>query len=154
MREREYRIWDISANEWYKPDYMAYEGHVFELLITTHGELIARIVDGSITEIYHQSSFNDIGIGPYVVEDFTGLLDKNGKKIYENDIIRSNDFWPTTPEERFSVIGIVTFENGAFGYSLTYVIPSISDSNITVRRDLSECEIIGNVHENHELLYD
>lgn len=68
-----------------------------------------------------------------VVEQYTGLKDKNGKEIYEGDFVRQFD-----DEEYF----VVKFEYGGFlpftAYMLTF--------------DIDYCEVIGNIHENPELI--
>lgn len=73
------------------------------------------------------------------VMQFTGLYDKNGKEIYEGDVVSGGNSWASHVENE-----VVKFENGGFspfsvaGWECT---PSPED-----------CEIIGNVFENPELL--
>ncbi len=79
-----------------------------------------------------------------MVLQFTGLKDKNGKEIYEGDII--NDFGNFEGADR---IGFVIFleEHGAFMFDGFCGYPYF------VRQGSSkECEIIGNKFENPELL--
>jgi uncharacterized phage protein (TIGR01671 family) len=82
---------------------------------------------------------------------FTGLLDKNGKEVYEGDIV--SFVYRTTKEEL--VAAKVVFRNGTFGY--------LQDSSIKKHIysyefwPLSEgkaktVEVIGNIYENPELL--
>lgn len=79
----------------------------------------------------------------YILEQYTGLKDKNGKEIYEGDIF-SYDFHDDS-------YGEIVFCDGAFmkewvtseGEYLTTYIEKI---------DLEMFEIIGNIHENPELL--
>ncbi|MDR0979485.1 MAG: YopX family protein [Lachnospiraceae bacterium] len=78
------------------------------------------------------------------VGQFTGLLDKNGVKIFEGDIVKFTDY--TNNEngcEGFDNIGAV--EYGEFGFDITnrnYV--DLDDTLCTV-------EIIGNIYDNPEL---
>jgi len=77
----------------------------------------------------------------HTVQQFTGLLDKNGKEIYEGDIVKATSDQYTN--ENF--IGKVIFDEG---YFCTWVnkndIRGIwGDDNI---------EVIGNIFENKDLL--
>lgn len=79
-------------------------------------------------------------VGDYELMQFTGLLDKNGKEIYEGDII-SNQYTDNY---------LVVFRDG--GFKLTPepqgegFVGDCSEFNCMVR------EVIGNVYENPELL--
>ena len=77
------------------------------------------------------------------IMQYTGLKDKNGKEIYEGDIVKINGF-NDEENERFSV----KFENE----SARYILSSnrlVYDFDNTYA---NECEIIGNIYENPELL--
>ena len=100
-------------------------------------------------------SFNDYEINPSTLGQYTGLTDKNGKRIFEGDILH-----------------IAKNADSLGGY---YQPPLDYPVNVVVKWDLCawmwetlcddkryitfpdawchyECEIIGNVHDNHELL--
>lgn len=77
----------------------------------------------------------------YVWEQFTGLIDVNGKDIYEGDIVHCKNEYQGT-----DYTGKVMFFNGGFcvwtGGFRNYVWEDMIP------------EIIGNVHNSHELLED
>ena len=71
---------------------------------------------------------------------FTNLLDKNGKEIYEGDIVR----WREFPKE----VGEVKYDTDMF-------VVKLSDSescHLSGAFNFGDYEVIGNVYENPELL--
>jgi uncharacterized phage protein (TIGR01671 family) len=72
---------------------------------------------------------------------YTGLKDKNGKEIYEGDVVHFFRFLA----DKSGFIGEVYFENGQF-----LLRPSITI--IDCRLSDHDCEVIGNIFENPELL--
>ena len=80
---------------------------------------------------------------PETVGQFTGLTDKNGKKIFEGDILRITERGKTADG------GIVVFENGYPGGWLITDKTYSSKCSLAMRNDV---EVIGNIHDNPELL--
>ena len=76
------------------------------------------------------------------VGQFTGLTDKNGKKIFEGDIVEGADF---TAED--GGYGVVSFVDGAFEVSGNNVAGTFNENYYG-----REFEVIGNIHDNPELL--
>lgn len=88
-------------------------------------------------------------IGPYAhgkEEQCTGLKDKNGRLIYEGDIIRLpwQAEWP-------DLIGVVKFNELYASFLLSKTITDRAEQSFWWNNSK---EVIGNIHENPELLED
>lgn len=83
-------------------------------------------------------------IDPYTLCQCTGLTDKNGKKIWENDILRRDGYWDIRIE----------FENGVFMVRNTDKVQYINRVVYTPISifDINVYEVIGNIFDNPELL--
>lgn len=83
-------------------------------------------------------------------EQFTGVLDSNGKEIYESDKVKLWHYYDDDNNDE-SVISEVKFMQGGF-----VVEADFGDYDLTTigwAKDISErIEVIGNVRENSELL--
>lgn len=77
----------------------------------------------------------------------TGLVDKNGKEIFEGDIVRQVRTQPTTENE--TITGLVTMLEGAW-----LIMNDCEQLASFLWSETDENEIIGNIYENPELLED
>jgi uncharacterized phage protein (TIGR01671 family) len=89
----------------------------------------------------------------FTVLQYTGLKDKNGKEVYEGDIVRwgmSHDLKNAFPKLRF-----VEFCERQLIYKVVEVgdLPSSLDYLYEAKQPSTRwCEVIGNIFENPELL--
>lgn len=84
------------------------------------------------------------GVDPKTVGQFTGLTDKNGKEIFEGDIIKTHNQYGD------EFIDIVIWNESTLQFEIEETKQTIwSELNLYKYRD---CEIIGNIYDNPELL--
>ena len=125
MKGFKFRVWDIERECYLDETELAG--------ITPDGKYIIYIEEEEISKLEIE--------GNYILEQYTGLKGKNGKEIYEGDIVTLNGEWEEIEDIDCSVI---TFENGCFrvGYGCENEAGSY----------LSDWRVIGNVHQNADLL--
>ncbi len=123
----EFRGRRIDNNEWVYGDLETRRasGRTF---IHTYNE------DGTYNKQYE--------VDPDTVGQFTGLLDKNGKEIYEGDIIRIKE-----PNGMYSEAELQFCERGYWAIN-----HGINDRVIAGFVDKKQIEVVGNIHDNPELL--
>lgn len=88
--------------------------------------------------------FDDIELMQY-----TGLKDKNGKKIFEGDIMQCvlEDFEETVGQGVFEVVFETRNKTAYFGIKKEYTYAFNLDFT-----PANKCEVIGNIYNNKELL--
>ena len=94
-----------------------------------------------IPYIKPRNCVNMYPVDPDTVGQFTGLTDKNGKRIFEGDIVRNADGYLFSAQYPFAV----KFCDGNFcGDAGEFVYIS--------GEEFRYCEVIGNINDNPELL--
>ena len=123
MREIKFRIWDTENKEMLKVQELDFEP-------TFYGGRIAIRPD----------QYNDyFDTEDMILMQYIGLHDKNGKEIYEGDIVRKFN----------GIIGKVIYEHSEF------IIDVTNNKKLDYGRlDLIEnfVEVIGNIYDNPDLL--
>lgn len=137
MREIKFREWDQNRHEIYGGDIpgMSYGNREdFDDMVGfrfAHTELI----DYEGTEEFKNKR---------ILEQFTGLHDKNGKEIYEGDIVKIVGLFG------FEFTGEVVYDR--FGFNLKgFWFSGFDDPHLAFSEEY-EWQVIGNIHENPELL--
>lgn len=144
MCEIEFRVWDSLRRVYLNKKDIAIDnlGNVF----------VFEGCDENDADLWHVRILSDPDNERYVIEQTTGLIDKNGTEICEGDIISystSNGFsWGT---EAYDVA--VCFDETGVRFARIDTDTFI-DARVTQERvsRVDRFEIIGNIHENPELL--
>ncbi|EAC3809074.1 TPA_asm: hypothetical protein GZM25_14690 [Listeria monocytogenes] len=129
MREIEFRGKRIDNREWIYGNLMQFEDSATFIFVDERKSASTLTYAHFIINNMHAIDEKTIG-------QYTGLKDKNSKKIFERDLC-----W----DEHNECYGVVKFEEGKF----LYVWENIAEDLWKVADSI---EIYGNIHENPELL--
>ncbi|EAD5507059.1 hypothetical protein EPK55_02545 [Listeria monocytogenes] len=132
MREIEFRGKRIDNGEWVYGNLMQFEDSATFIFVDER--------KGASTLTYAHFIINNMhAIDEKTIDQYTGLKDKNGKKIFEGDIV---DISVYDRLDWSSIKGKVVFLNGA------WLVEDVGHFAITLQSETNEIEVIGNVHEN------
>lgn len=136
-REIKFRIWDKDLKK-------------MRVCGTDIHDSIAFDMDNNAVYYNMQNGCGSLadGTGTYDLMQFTGLRDKNGKEIYEGDVVRFIDV---------GVIGSQHYKNegepkGVVRWSDFGAFYLNDGDEGPFMHSMTEFEVIGNVYENPELL--
>ena len=98
--------------------------------------------DGTLTLSPRYRFLTSMMIMPtrFILSQNTGLIDKNGRNVFEGDIVMFDYEW-TKPNET----GIIQWNKDNASFQIKGHIPSSS------MKHLSQMKIIGNIYENQEV---
>lgn len=107
----------------------------------------------------HSTRGDKAKIDTNTIGQFTGLRDKNGKEVYEGDILRGDEYPFNSDGVDNYFAEIVWADNVCGFYRITRKKPNstvrgISHGNFSELddEDIKSFEVIGNIHDNPELL--
>ena len=112
MREIKFRLWCENKKEWEKDPWVIQPCGVLTWL---------------------SNGIKAVNRKTHIIEQYTGLKDKNEKEIYEGDIVQFQDHIMT-----------LVFKYGSFN--------AVLDEMMFYLDSIPDCVVIGNIHENSELL--
>ncbi len=115
---------------------------------------------GANKSAINNSTVSMIEVIPDTVGQYTGLTDKNGDEIFEGDILNGFEYPFLDDEENHNYYAEVCWFNNSPAFGICTVknpnstIRGISDGNSDYIEDFKSelWEIIGNIHDNPELL--
>ena len=144
MRTIKFRGKNKNINEWVYGDLVVVEDGM-------HNVVRAKIITHCFAKSFIGCDFDHYSIStlvkPETVGQFTGLVDKNGKEIYEGDIVKTKGNWG----------GVVTWNSRGYYYIKDKYYydneePDLSPLGSLHCYERKQLEIIGNIHDNPELL--
>jgi len=162
MREIKFRAWDEQAKTMHHNFQSIKSGDlniggidwIIPLEPITNEDWIERLTEHCKEAPHSRDQFK--------LMQFTGLLDKDGKEIYEGDILRG--MWGEQGHtERQEIVGSVVFDNGCFEWKTWLKSFRGFDGRHSIMwrdyfpsgdefREMDAIEIIGNIYENPEIM--
>jgi len=154
MRDFKFRAWDFENQEMYHSDQLQSDGDgAIKWKINYYGGLyiikphLRNCLEGG--ESVECTSY--VKVKKQIIMQFTGLCDKNGKEIYEGDVVEQEAYRGSR------LIGVVEYSQGGFCLKC---IQCHRESTIgehyafSIYGDdtkLKKGEVIGNIYEHPEL---
>ncbi|EAL3390890.1 TPA: hypothetical protein SBY47_001819 [Campylobacter coli] len=145
LKDFDFRIWDNIENKYIETPHGLYIENTEHNDASNCNRIIANYEQRAF---YIDYPFNDRNNEYYdneesiSIELFTGLYDKKGNKIYEGDIAKIITF-------SYDFVGHVAYDKEEARFKL---IDNKYMEDFANYEDWDSIEVIGNIHENKELL--
>ena len=104
--------------------------------LLSYGQILRSKIEWSYDYDEEIIDYEDVN-NKIILMQYTGLKDKNGKEIYEGDILKGTFYGFPMPE--YDYVFQIYWDEKEKGFMASYFEPS-------------ECEVIGNIYDNPELL--
>ena len=103
--------------------------------------------DDALLLSYDKIAFDEVPASDFILMQSTGLKDKNGKEIFEGDVVKYEVGWNTVTEE-------VAYDKNFAGFGVRDADTDIIFTFLQLADvvDLISLEVVGNKYENPELL--
>ena len=138
-----YRAWGRNG------DYPGTPSEKFEMfydvsVVTTYQDKMQHVI--ADFGMYNESEYNGTEIIDYTLMQSTGLTDKNGKEIFEGDILKVTNL--------SSWLEVVSFNEDKAMFVSKETKRKVEETPLydLFNTDIFEVEIIGNIYENPELV--
>lgn len=141
MREIKFRAWDIKTGEWR-----------YGYIIFGKDNSLAWIITEGYEATYGSTPDQNIfRVDSETVGQLTGLKDKNGKEIYEGDIV-AIDLWQGNEHGYIPEDGVIQWHQESCAFKWFSGDKSDLNNYWLSQADTKQREVIGNIYEDKELL--
>jgi len=135
-RQLKFRVWAIN------------EKYYLDAMHPSFGYAMAAYLTGAMNMQKQREEFDE----KILLEQFTGLIDQNGKDVYEGDILQSHNVsW--LPR---AVVVYVGYESRFAPCEIEYYVKGLRDGDLFNQPGepwmLCACEVVGNIHDNADLV--
>lgn len=140
MCDINFRVWDNLEKAYLNEKDIAIDslGNIF----------IIEGYDHNDSELWYARILPDPDNKRYIIEQFTGLKDINGTEIFEGDIVKYYPHHRGVPYRVYWADKSAKFligRDGVIGQSFSDIMHNLNTGRIAL-------EVVGNIHENPELL--